>query len=49
MDQRGYPVDPSETESPSTFPAVRLLAWCALAASAHVIALVPAQNAPAAA
>ena len=49
MDQRGYPVDPTEHVTASAVPATRLKAWGALATRAKAIALVPSQNAPAAA
>ncbi len=43
MDQRGYPVDPSEQTTTSGLPEVRLVAWGALAARFGAIELVPAQ------
>ena len=44
MDQRGYPVEPSETAAARELPQSRLQAWSAMAARAQAIALVPSQT-----
>jgi hypothetical protein len=43
MDQRGYPVDPSETAAARALPQSRLQAWSAMAARADAVDLVPSQ------
>ncbi|WP_156043799.1 hypothetical protein [Cellulomonas sp. URHE0023] len=43
MDQRGYPVEPSEATTARALPESRLQAWSAMAARAQAIALVPSQ------
>jgi hypothetical protein len=49
MDQRGYPVDPSEQTVIGGVPEKRLAAWGALASRFDAISAIPSQNASAAA
>jgi hypothetical protein len=49
MDQRGYSVDPSDTNLTPAIPALRVAAWAGLAARRSAIELVPAQREHAAA
>lgn len=49
MDQRGYPVDPSEQTVAGGIPEKRLAAWGALASRFDALSLIPAQNASVAA
>ena len=49
MDQRGYPVDPSEQTVTGGVPEKRLAAWGALASRFNAVSLIPSQSAAAAA
>ncbi|MET0788747.1 MAG: hypothetical protein ABWY33_05830 [Cellulomonas sp.] len=49
MDQRGFSVDPSETNLTPAIPTPRVQAWAGLAARRSAIELVPAQREHAAA
>lgn len=49
MDQRGYPVDPSETTTTNGIPESRLQAWRALGFRIATVDVVPTQDGRAAA
>jgi len=49
MDQRGHPVDPSQSTVTGALPEKRLVAWGALASRYDALSTVPAQHSSAAA